>query len=294
MRNLSLFSFLDKRKLIEDAGITEAARAAIQHYLGKYGHDLADLAVRTRAMFAMCAKHHERLAYLEVISKCLGLDMANPKDRDELWGRMREDLNPSRTEAGGWSTGEIDPHPDALVDYIEALSFKGFDIKKPAAGNFVEPRRMSISRTLVYLRVLPPNMHIDKNNRSRLKELPDADQFPPELEECWMFLQRHPHYRNPPSPKKPRHELNQHALDLVRERFGTKLWIEPDDIGTVRSIFEPNLSPTAPLLWFFPYVIFKYATRCKIESPNQNQKNPLALIWNKDAPGHGRLWGGDR
>lgn len=290
-----MFSFLDKRKLIENAGITEEARAAIQHYVGKYGHNLEDLSKRVREIFPLCQDHFDRLAYLNVITECLGIDINNPKQREDLWNKMREELNPRREYANGWSTGEYDPDLDYLIDYLELLVYNGKKVKKPVAVDLLESRRVAISRTLVYIRVLPPAWTIDKTNKGRVKDLPDAEHFPGELEECWMLLQRHPHYRNPKEPpKKPRHELNQHALDQVRERYGNRIWIEPNDIGTVRSIFEPTLLPTAPFLWFFPYVVFKYSTRCKIVSRSHSSTNPFTYIWNKSAPGHDILWGGGK
>jgi hypothetical protein len=288
---LRRFSYNDKKKVIEDAGISESARVILHKCVHLYGHDLAKIAERVRKMFELSEEHHDRLAYRDAIAKCIKLDMADPKDRDTLWEKMDEELNPGRKLGGGWITGEEDPEPKKLIAYMNSLYFNGYDIERPQLGDLQTARRMAISRTLVYIRALPPAWKIEASTRARLLGLPDAEFFPEELENCWKEMQRHPHYRNPQPPKNPRHELNQHALDSISERY-SKLWIEPQDIGTVRSIFEPALSPSAPLFWFLPFVIFKYATRCKIESRNHNIKNPLALLWNKSAPGHEELWGG--
>jgi hypothetical protein len=243
-------------------------------------------------MFRLSEIHYDRLAYREEIAKCLKLNMDDPKDRDNLWEGMDDVLNPKRSEGSGWSTGEYDPELYDITFYMKILRHQGLPIKMPPPTDMNAAQQMAISRTLAYIRVLPPEFKVAKAPASSLAKLPDANHFPNELVNCWVKLQQHAHYRNPIDPKKkPRHELNQHALDLVAEQFRERLWIEPHQIGSLRATFEPVISQAASMFWFWPFAIFKHATKSKIVSTTRNSKNNLSWIWD-ETPGHDELWEG--
>lgn len=270
---------LGKTKLLEQAGLTEAARIDLHKYVQFYGHELETLSEQVQQFFVASRVHYRRLDYMKGIADCLNLDLQHPKHRDILWETVAAALNPRREYGGQWRVGQADMELDDLRGYAANLRLSYPDFKVPLLTDMLAPTRMGIARTITYIRVRPP--------KDGMTTFPDADHMPEELGQCWKELRRHPCHRNSKPP-----DLNQHALDSVASRFGDRLWIEPYEIGPLKcGIENATGDDTSLMFWFWPFVIFKHATRCKIVSRNRNTTNPHAVIWNSEQPGVAELWG---
>lgn len=235
-----------------------AARAEIAFYLSGLGLNANEFMTGVRVFYEGAQIHYYRLAFRDAIAACLGLDMAKREGRSELWERMAEERVISRKTAGRWYSGESDPPLDKLMIYFSTLRV---DCQWPHVER-IEAVRTGIARTLTYIRVFPPQKPASKFNRN-----PDKV-----LTECWTMLRRHEYYWN-----EHRHDLNQDAVDQVGFNFNKALWIDADEIGEVKRQFEEN--PTQADPWFWPCVIFKYATFADIPSTSKRKTNPDGWIW---------------
>ena len=270
---------LGKAKLLDEAGRTERARVDLHQYVHCYGHDLDTLSKQVRNFFVASQVHYNRLAYRDAIATCLGLDMRRPEHRDTLWDGAVEALNPRRADGDKWRTGQADIPLDDLRRYAAQLRLSRPDFEAPSLTDVLAPVRLGVTRTITYIRVMP--------SRGGKGSFPDAEDVPEDLEWCWKMLRRHVHYRNSKPP-----DLNQHALDAVADHFKGRLWVEPHEIGRLKRGIENAVSEPALIFWFWPFVIFKHATLCRIESRNHKTTNPHGAIWNANQPGFVELWEG--
>ena len=258
---------LSNKDLLDQAGITDAAKSDLVRYLGYYGLDLDEFSDRVRDCLKNGMTHHDRLAFCDAIAECLGRNLRLPKDRDAFWKEVVEGGNPDRGYGVQWKTGLEDMPLDELNAYA-AFCLDDEKFKEPVLGGRTPITKLGIARSLVYIRVHPPKAE------KRRGDLPDGNDLPEELEGCWKELRKHPHYRNSKPPS-----LNQHALDSIADRY-QKLWIEPHEIGRLKNAIEADPYDPSLNFWFWPFVLFKYATRCKIISRNQNTLNIYKSLWN--------------
>lgn len=253
-------------------------RIGLGRYLEPRGLDLDEFAAQVRDFFVSSQDHFGRLICRDAIAECLGLDMASEKDRDTLWRTIANDAGISRKVRGQWLTGELDPPIEAVKRYLPQLACPRVESKLLTLTDLAAPVRMGISRTLTYIRVFPPNgpANVQSLERSSGKLL-----------ECWAKLKRHVHYRTPKG--KPRRNLNQHALDLVREEFRDALWLEPQAIAGVKRGVEVEQRDKHPLYW--DLLMFKFATFEDISSTNVAKRNPYRWIWDNNHIRHNEIWG---
>ncbi len=276
--NLSFIPRLGKVKLLEQAGLTETARIDLNKYVFCYGHTLEVLTEQVQDFFTASQVHYRRLDYMNAIAECLGLDLQRSEHRDTLWRAVVDALNVRRKDGIAWKLGQADMPLDDLRRYAAQLRLSRPDFKAPPLTDMLAPIRLGIARTITYIRVKPP--------RDGKSTFPDVDDMPGELAQCWKELRRHPCYRHSRPP-----DLNQHALDTVADRFKDRLWLEPHKIGQLMLGIENAADDATMMFWYWPFTIFKHATRCKIISRNRKIKNPHAEIWNRNQPGFSELWG---
>ncbi len=259
----------------------QAARLRVElgQYLEPRGLDLDDFAAQIRDYFKSSLEHHDRLVYRNALAGCLNLDMAREKDRDTLWKTVAGQHEIARKVRGQWLTGEIDPPRELLKQSLLQLVCPGVESQLAALFDLAAPVRMGIARTLTYIQVFPSreSVNVDLLNKHASAE----------LRKCWAMLRRHVYYRTP--AKKPRRNLNQHALDCVREMFGTLFWIEPNKLGDVMQSVEADRTGEHPLFWH--YFMFKFATFADIASTNRAKGNPYRWIWDDGHPRFNEIWG---
>jgi hypothetical protein len=190
-----------------------------------------------------------------------------------------EEGNPYRADGIKWKNGQEDMPLEQLRDYA-AFCLSSGAFQEPVQGGLIPVTRLAIARTLTYIRVFPP-----KSEKKVRGELPDGVHIPEGIEGCWKELRRHPYYRN----SNPA-DLNQHALDSIAGRYGERLWIEPHQIGELKRAIETAPFDPSLTFWFWPFVLFKYATRCKIQSSNHNTINKYRSLWNPAQRGNPEVW----
>jgi hypothetical protein len=249
-------------KSFDESGQDAWGRIELGKHLEPRGLDLDEFAAQIRDYLDASQDHYDRLAYRNALAACLGLDMAREKDRDKLWKMVADRQGISRKVRGQWLTGEIDPPPDAIKRTLFQLACPGVESKLAAALDLAAPVRMGIARTLTYIQVLPPTETANVDGLDK--------HAPADLRKCWAMLRRHVHYRTP--SRKPRRDLNQHALDCVQDTFGPRFWLEPNDIGNVMREVERGRKGEHP--WHWDFSIFKFATLADVFSTNRPKANP--------------------
>jgi hypothetical protein len=267
---------ISKRNLVKGAGTDTRANLTVETYLDMYGFRSYVFSEKVREFFIESRRHYHRVAYRNAMAQCLGLDMTKPSDRDQLWWQVASAQGLDRKMRIHWHTGRVDPQLEHVETYLPQFYDGHPHCKEPAPGDILSPVRMGIARAVTYIRVFPPE--------NPISSLPDADMIPKELQDCWDTLRRHVHYR--------RHRnLNQHALDTVRDVFRDRLWMEDDEIGRWKVTMEGDRSTPALPFWFWPWAIFRYATLGNIQSSNKTtSKNPHRWIWNIRQNGQSDLW----
>jgi hypothetical protein len=270
---------IGKKKLLNEVGTNTLANLTVETYLAKYGFDTYAFPTKVRDFFVESRHHRQRLAYRDAIAACLGLDMTKPRDRDTLWWKVATEQGLDRKMRINWNTGHVDPQLEQLDTYFPGFYDAHPNCKEPESGDILDPVRVGIARTLTYIRLFPPE--------NPLCELPDAALIPTELTKCWDTLRRHVHYR--------RHRnLNQHALDSVRDPLPNRFWMENGAIGSLKLEIEGDPSDTVLPFWFWPWAIFKYATIKQLTTSNKTTvANPHRWIWNTRQNGRSDLWSVD-
>jgi hypothetical protein len=250
-------------------------RIKLGKYLNERGLGLDEFCTEVRNIFVDSLHHYDRLAYRDALAECLGLK--SEKDRDTLWKTIASPQGISRKVRIQWEIGELDPPPEVLKRHLLRIVCPGLQSKLTAFLDLNAPVQMGIARTLVYIRVFPP---YDKGFQSG---------HPKEVQTCWDDLRRHAHYRLP--KKKPRRDLNQHALDYVREKFGERFWIGPDEVGRVMREYERDRRGEHP--WYWEFSTFKFATFADIPSTNRPKANDLLWLWDDSCSRFNEIWGLD-
>lgn len=271
-------TIISKPQVVAQAGTTDAARVTLRGYVNDYGFDLDSLAWDVRTFFFASRPHYKRLAYRDAIASCLGYDMNQEHDRTRLWNHVVNELNPKRRYGGPWRTGREDIPLDDLRSFAADLHLARADFSCPLSDDLLPATKLAIARTITFIRLLPP-----RNGRTR-HELPDAEHLPQTISLCWGILRKHPHYRK----KKT---LNQHALDSIEHEAKESMWLRPHDIGELKRRLEMGEPDPALIFWFWPFVIFKHATRCRIESRAHRINNPCSVLWNHRLDRFAELWG---
>jgi len=278
----------------DDSPVPTEMEEAVTSYLSEYGIGNRDVfADRVRTFFDESQRHYDRVALRNAVAKSWKLNMNKRSGRDKLCRRVATERGLDRKVRLQWESGEV----DARLDEIKLCLYKIPDAgcKLPSFNDPIPPVRMGIARTLTYVRVLPPKVllhlpeHVDMRAKSLdvLRHLPEAGAIPEdEIVKCWKLLKDHEHF------KSHKGELNQHALDEVRDRFRksqfwNSLWIEPERVGDLKSEIETEAYPR---LWLWPWIVFKYSTLANIQSTNRPARNPHRWIWNARHPRHAELW----
>jgi hypothetical protein len=265
---------------------------AISEYLYEYGiHNRDEFADRVRKTFDESLRHYDRVAFRNAIAECWSLNMDDPNSRDELYRRVARERGLDRKTGVKWKTGQVDPPPDELKLLLYEIAHRG--LRLPTLDDPTAPLRMGVARTLTYVRVLPAQQLRDLRDSAEihaqglnvLRRLPDANSVPADrMVECWKMLKRHAHYRN------HKGELNQHALDQVRDDFGDCLWIGPEGVGDLKFKIDTATFETESRLWLWPWAIFKYSTTENTHSTNSGARNPYRWIWSAQYTRYAELW----
>lgn len=250
----------------------QQANTALRNQLAGYIHDrgiwmdLDAFAESIRHFFDESQIHHSRLAWRDAIGECLGLDMTSPRDRDALWRQIATERGCNRKTRIQWSSEEIDPPVEELRIYFRSLRSNG---RQPQLDDVIGPVRAGIARTLVYIRVFPP-----------AKAGADVTDAKPEsVKHCREQMRKHVHYRK-------RRNLNQHAVDSVRDEYRNTLWLEADTIGELKRQVENY--PSDPM--FATWMLFKFATFTDVHSSNKPKANPYKWIWDDSHPRYADIW----
>lgn len=251
-----------------------AAAMDIQPYLKGRGIDITSFVRDVRNFYAEAQNHYSRLAFRDRIAACLGLDVSKSGTRRKPWELMAQELGTDRKTAGRWCSGEIDPSLQEIWKYFHRLHMP---CQHPDMQR-LEPIRTGIARTLVFIRVFPPQTLHPVLDESEIKDKPILD-------ECWARLRSHPHYKN-----EQRLRINQDALDLVWHDsvFRPHLWMELSEIGPTIRRLESKPWQVDP--WFWPVVIFKYVTMTNLTSSSKKTTNPDRWIWDPEDPRYMDVW----
>ncbi len=268
MLNLSVKALLGKDKQAWRA-VEPGVRKELADYLDARGiwMDLDTFAESIRYFFDESQGHHDRLAFRDAIAECLNLDMKKSGDRDTLWHLIANGRRVHRKERSKWKSEEIDPPLEHLLLYFPSM---GTNRKPPSLDNGISRVQTGIARTLIYISVFPP----------AAKGGGGTDAEPESVKQCREKLRRHVRYR--------RHsDLNQHAIDGVRELYPTTLWLDAHKVGELRSLVESERLPQ----WAASFVLFKFATYADIPpDDNKVKNNPCKWLWDDSHPQHDAFW----
>jgi hypothetical protein len=223
-------------------------------------------------------EHHIRLAYQTAIADRLGLNLRSQTDIDKMWERVAKDQNVPYKESRQWKSGLEDPNTLYAIKYWFNICDYSDNHPQLILDDPIERMRLAISRTLMFIAVYPP--------KEDAKTCLAADAVPTEFRECWQELKKHPHYC------ERKRQLNQHALDSVRELLGPSHWLEPHVIGKLKREMETLLLGSSEIdhPYMLPWIIFKFTTSADIRPARRKKRNENSIIWNENHSSHSALW----
>ncbi len=172
-----------------------------------------------------------------------------------------------------------DPNLDAILAYYRRISRKC----KIPQFDVAESIRVGIARTLNYIVLLPP---IIPEGVAKIDMLPEGYKITEELIDCWKLARRHVYYRTP--KKKPRKNLNQHALNHIKSKIGNYEWIDAKHIRELRHQIESSTDIDDPKTW--AWILFKYITNERVISNNKPTGNPHCVIWSQSYEFYDEIW----
>lgn len=252
----------------------------LKNYVNKYGYDFDKVVSQVRYNYIENYEHYERLIYKTAISSYLGIDPTSDVDAKEFWKRAVDATNPSRKDGVPWKLGQEDMPLKWLKSYAALLAVEG-KVLKTALSEFeiMTNLKCSIARTIMFIRLLPPKP------RAQVTELPDAKLIPGELAESWKLIRVHPSFQ-----ANRNSIMNQHALDSVSEKLRGVCWLDPGKIGELKQSIESQSRESEVPRLFWPFLLFKHATRDRISSRNHKTGNPTEKLWNPESDKFKELW----
>jgi hypothetical protein len=257
------------------AQVERALSAELHKAKGRY---LDSVVGDIRDFYAEAQRHYNRIAYQEAIAARLGRNPRSIEDMATLWHEVAKAMNVRDKLSGEWKSGLVDPNVDYAIDYWPTVCDYAASYPPILSNDPLERVRTGIARTLMFIALYPPLAEIEDR-------LP-ATAVPPEFRRCWQALREHPCFC------KRKGQINQHALDSVREMLGPSHWIEPQAIGKMKQEMETLLWDTEDTdhPYLLPWLLFKFATSADVRPIIRLKTNENAWLWHEHHPAHAALW----